>query len=123
MTTAIAALGLRAGWWIYTRRTSLADAWRRAGRGLPYRVLANKYYVDELYGAALVRPGHALANRVLWKWIDVGVIDGLLVNGSALAVAVTGAVLRLFQNGLVRFYAYAFVVGATVFVVYLSLSG
>jgi NADH-quinone oxidoreductase subunit L len=89
---------------------------------LPHRVLANKYYVDELYEASLVRPGYALSQRVLFRWIDAGLIDGLLVNGSAVAVAISGALLRLFQNGQLRFYAYAFVLGATAFVVYLSLS-
>jgi NADH-quinone oxidoreductase subunit L len=119
--TGIAVAGLLLGWWVYSRRASLADAWRRVAGGVPYRVLANKYFVDEAYDAALVRPGHIFAKRVLWRWIDVGVIDGLLVNGAALAVSVTGALLRLFQNGLVRFYAYAFMVGATAFVLYLAV--
>ncbi len=116
-----AALGLALGWWVYGRRASLADAWRRVGGGVPYRVLANKYYVDELYDAALIRPGHAFSRRVLWRWVDVGLIDGILVNGTAVAVAITGAVLRLFQNGLVRFYAWAFAAGAAAFVVYLTI--
>ena len=119
---AVAALGLLGGWWVYGRRVNLADAWRRLAGGTPYRVLANKYYVDELYDAALVRPGHALARRVLWRWVDAGLIDGLLVNGSALAVAMAGSVLRLFQNGLLRFYAYAFALGAAAFVLYLTFS-
>jgi len=55
--------------------------------------------------------------------VDAGLIDGLLVNGSALVVAITGSVLRLFQNGMVRFYAWSFTIGVTVFVLYLSFSG
>ena len=39
------------------------------------------------------------------------VIDGLLVTGSAFAVSATGSFLRLFQNGLVRFYAWSFTIG------------
>ncbi len=84
-------------------------------------MLANKYWVDEAYEAAIIRPGYALSRRVLWRWIDAGLIDGVIVNGAAMAVAVTGAVLRVFQNGLVRFYAWAFAVGATVFVLYLTI--
>ena len=116
-----AALGLALGWWVYGRRPSLAEGWRRSAGGIPHRILANKYYVDELYEAAVIRPGYALSRRILWKWVDVGVIDGLIVNGSAVAVAITGAVLRLFQNGLVRFYAWAVAFGAAVFVVYLTV--
>jgi NADH-quinone oxidoreductase subunit L len=116
-------LGLLAGYWVYGKRAQLADGFRKLGGGAVYRVLLNKYYVDEAYEAAFVRPGWRLSNRVLWRWIDVGLIDGLLVNGSAFFVAVTGSLLRLLQNGLVRFYAYVFAVGVTVFLLYLTFSG
>jgi len=118
-----AVLGLGLGYWVYSKRASLADSFRRLAGGSVYRLLLNKYYVDEIYEAVFVRPGFYFSNNVLWKWIDVGVIDMMLVNGTAFMVAVTGMVLRLFQNGLVRFYAYSFGVGVTLFVVYLSLSG
>ena len=87
-----------------------------------YRVLYNKYYVDEAYEGAFIRPGFWLSKSVLWKVVDVGVIDGLLVNGSALAVTILGSVLRLFQNGLVRFYAWSIAIGITVFVLYLTFT-
>src|SRR5690606_39582707 len=45
-------------------------------------VLYNKWYVDEIYDAAVVRPIIA-ASRGLWRWVDQGLIDGLLVNGAA----------------------------------------
>ncbi len=121
LSLGIAASGLLAGWWVYGRRPKLADVWRGLAGGIPYRMLANKYWVDEAYEAAIIRPGHVFARRVLWRWVDAGLIDGIIVNGAAMAVAVTGSVLRVFQNGLVRFYAWAFAVGATVFVLYLTI--
>ena len=45
-----------------------------------------------------------------------------LVNGSALLVSITSALLRLFQNGKLRFYAYVFALGAAAFVLYLALT-
>ena len=120
---AIAALGLGLGWWVYSRRIGVADALRRMGGGFVHRLLLNKYWVDELYAAAILKPGYALSRRVLWQWIDKGVIDGLLVNGTALVVTFTGELLRLVQNGKLRSYAYAFAVGVAVFVLYLTLSG
>jgi len=54
--------------------------------------------------------------------VDAGLIDGLLVNGSALVVYLLGSVLRLFQNGMIRFYAWTFTIGVAVFVLYLSFS-
>jgi NADH-quinone oxidoreductase subunit L len=119
---AIAGLGLALGYWVYAKRAELADRWRRMANGTPHRVLANKYYVDELYENSLIKPGYALSRKVLWRWIDCGLIDGLLVNGSAIVVAITGALLRLFQNGLIRFYAYTFAIGVTVFILYLTLT-
>ena len=78
--------------------------------------------MDEGYEAAFIRPGYALSDKVLFKTVDAGLIDGLLVNGSALLVSVVSALLRLFQNGMLRFYAYVFAAGAAAFVIYLTLS-
>ncbi|MBK8166328.1 MAG: NADH-quinone oxidoreductase subunit L [bacterium] len=116
-------LGLSLGYLVYSRRTKVADTMRGLAGGWPYRILLNKYYVDEAYDGAIIRPGFRFSRTVLWKGVDAGVIDGLLVNGSALVVAVIGSLLRLLQNGLVRFYAWSFTVGVAVFVVYLSLKG
>ena len=116
-------LGLLLGYFIYGRRISIAESLRKLGRGFPHKVLLNKYYVDEGYEAVFIRPGFKLSKTVLWKVVDAGVIDGLLVNGSALVVAVLGSVLRIFQNGNIRFYAWSFTIGVAVFVLYLSFSG
>ncbi len=119
----LALLGLLAGWWVYGKRTDIADTLRHFAGSRPYRLLANKYYVDELYDAAFIRPGHALSEKVLWKGIDTGLIDGLLVNGSALLVAIVSAVLRLLQNGMLRFYAWMLAAGTVAFMIYLTLHG
>jgi len=118
----IALLGLGLGWWVYARRIAVADAARGMAGGFFHRLFSNKYWVDELYAAVFLKPGYALSRTVLWQWIDRRVIDGLLVNGSAAMVALTGGLLRLLQNGMLRSYAYAFAVGVAVFVLYLSLS-
>jgi NADH-quinone oxidoreductase subunit L len=116
-------LGLVLGWFVYMKKTDLAESFRNMGGGWLHRVLLNKYYVDEAYEAVFLRPGYALSKNVLWKIVDNGFIDGLLVNGSALTVAIVGAVMRIFQNGLIRFYAWSFTIGVTVYVLYLSFSG
>jgi NADH-quinone oxidoreductase subunit L len=118
----IAGLGLGLGGWIYGRRVALAEKATRLAGGLPYRTLLRKYYVDEIYEAVFIKPGYWLSRRVLWRIIDVGLIDRLLVEGSALCAAIIGNLLRLLQNGLVRFYAYMFTLGAAAFILYLSLS-
>jgi NADH-quinone oxidoreductase subunit L len=77
-------------------------------------VLANKYYVDEIYDAAIVNPTVQISRNVLWRGIDAGLIDGLLVNGSsALARAFGWAGSRL-QTGTVGTYAWVLVAGVLV---------
>jgi NADH-quinone oxidoreductase subunit L len=75
-------------------------------RGTPRlrRTLANKFYVDEFYNWAFVRPLWAFA-RGLWRVVDATIIDGLFVNGVGALVAWVGALARRFQNGDVQRYA------------------
>ena len=75
------------------------------------RVLWKKWYVDEIYDAAIVRPIHWLAREVLWKTIDGRLVDGLLVNGSATASRALGWLGSRLQTGEVGFYVALFVVG------------
>ncbi|HPF71609.1 MAG TPA: hypothetical protein PLQ13_13115, partial [Candidatus Krumholzibacteria bacterium] len=116
-------IGLLLGWFVYTRRLNVAEAGRRFAGGFVHRVLENKYYVDEAYEGAFIRPGYRLSRTVLWKGVDAGLIDGVLVNGSALVVGVVASILRLFQNGMIRFYAWSITIGLAVFVLYLKFSG
>ena len=67
-------------------------------------LLLNKYYVDEIYDAAVVQPIHIISEDGLWKGVDAGVIDRA-VNGVGRAVGGSGEVLRRVQTGSVRTYA------------------
>jgi NADH-quinone oxidoreductase subunit L len=81
---------------------------RRLAERLPffYRLLFNKYWIDELYDAIVVRPVHLLAT-FLWRVVDGLIIDTVFVNGAAFTVELTGDVLRFIQTGNVRNYALA----------------
>jgi len=72
------------------------------------KVLANKWYVDELYNAVIVRPLYGLAKFCTWleKWI----IDGA-VNGVGRLVQYGGRQLRLLQSGQVGGYVLLMVIG------------
>jgi len=50
-----------------------------------HRLLFRKYYVDEVYDAAIVNPALRFSTNILWKRADAGVIDGA-VNGMGKAV-------------------------------------
>jgi NADH-quinone oxidoreductase subunit L len=101
----IALIGIGIGWTIFRKRPTLA---------MP-RILENKYYVDEIYDAALIRPIVAGSREGLWKLIDIGVIDGLL-HGIGQSVTELGRLARYMQAGFVRAYAAIILIGALILI-------
>jgi NADH-quinone oxidoreductase subunit L len=75
-----------------------------------YTVLTHKYYVDEIYDAAIVQPIRIVADEGLWKVVDMRVIDGS-VNGVAESVRGWSELLRRLQTGSVRAYAASLFLG------------
>ena len=75
------------------------------------RVLANKYYVDEIYDATVVKGTYGTARNLLWRGIDVGLIDGLMVNGTAWAARFAGWIGSQLQSGQLGTYAWVLVLG------------
>jgi NADH-quinone oxidoreductase subunit L len=102
-----ATLGLIVAWRMYAK-----DVKRGTSTGL-HKILYNKYYVDELYQAAVVNPLVWLSRNILWKAVDEGTIDGA-VNGIAYGVKEIGDGVRHVQSGNMRSYAVWVLVGAMV---------
>jgi NADH-quinone oxidoreductase subunit L len=127
-SVAIAVIGIWVARSFYFRRPAVPDL-VEAKLGVVYRVLANKYYVDELYNATFVRGTLLLAT--VFSWIDANIVDGLVnlardftvivlgygsnlfdkyvvdgaVNGLAWTAKSGSAMLRRAQTGLVQNYA------------------
>jgi NADH-quinone oxidoreductase subunit L len=76
-----------------------------------YRLVADKFRVDELYDFVLLRPVKKMA-EVSWKVVDVFTIEGIFVNGVPRAVYAVGDVLRGWQNGNLQRYATVIAIGA-----------
>ncbi len=110
----IALAGFLVAAWFYLRRRDtperLSKSFSRA-----YALLLNKYYVDEIYDAILVKPLVWLSTRVLWNAVDEGAIDGS-VNGLADGAQAVGGRLRRVESGNTRSYAAWVVVGAILFI-------
>jgi NADH-quinone oxidoreductase subunit L len=113
----VAVLGLFVAWWFYIKNPELPKRMAQKVRGL-YLLLLNKYYVDELYAATIVRPLLWLSEHVLWHVIDEEIIDGT-VNGTARVARASGAEVRKIQSGNSRSYATWVVIGAVGFTVLL----
>jgi len=104
---ALAGIGIAFYFWLRNRAAVEAITARFHGA---YTVLLHKYYVDELYDAAIVQPIKLLSTGGLWKGADAGLIDGA-VNGVGQTVRATSGVLRRAQTGSVRTYAASLFLG------------
>jgi NADH-quinone oxidoreductase subunit L len=116
VSTVIAVLGIVIAYRIWVKRRVIADRLAETYPGL-YKLLLNKYYVDELYDGVVVQPIKVVSTEGLWRGFDVKLIDGA-VNGVATIVAASATSLRRLQTGSVRTYAGSLFVGVIVILGY-----
>jgi NADH-quinone oxidoreductase subunit L len=109
VSVAVAVAGLLLAWKWYAKENGRPAAKLAASFPALYALVVDKFHVDELYDVLFVRPFVWLA-RMLWKVVDVLLIDGVL-NAGAFLVELTGDALRFLQTGNVRNYALTFLLG------------
>ncbi len=84
------------------------------------KLLENKYYVDWIDEQIIARGARCLG-RGLWQTGDRGIIDGLLINGSARVVGWVAAISRHLQSGFIYHYAFAMIIGIMALVTFFVL--
>ena len=116
--TIVALAGISAAYAMYGRPSQAPE---RAAERVPgaYRLLWNKYYVDEIYNAIVIQPYIALS-AFFWKQVDSVLIDGA-VNGVGELVRYTGSRVRRLQTGNVQVYALAMLIGAVCVIIALAI--
>jgi NADH-quinone oxidoreductase subunit L len=119
VATLLGLSGIAVAYLMYVKLPGLAESLANQWQGA-YRLSFNKWYVDELYDRAFVKPTFRLADR-LWQKVDVGVIDAA-VNGTARGVAWAGWILRLMQSGQTQHYALGMTLGAVLILTMYLLS-
>ena len=92
-------------WIIYVQRPSWPVAMTQRFK-YTYKLLINKYYVDELYILLIVRPVRWLSEMCLWKGFDIPIIDNVGVNGAPRVVGLFGRVASVIQTGFVPHYLF-----------------
>ena len=118
LSIAVALLGIFFAYMFYVRNPEIPK--NLAQRfSFPYKVLLNKYYIDELYFKVIVNPLLKFAT-FLWQFFDVKVIDGF-ANGLANTVNWFAGIGRRVQTGYVRNYALAMVFGVLLILAYFIL--
>jgi NADH-quinone oxidoreductase subunit L len=121
VSLAVALGGIFVAYYVYVLNPGSADRYAKSLGGI-YRAIANKFYVDEAYDAAIVHPLEQGSRAVLLHGIEDVVVQG----GVSAAVASTrtvGGVLRLLQSGNIRSYAVYTLLGAIVFLGVMVASG
>jgi len=119
ISVAAGAIGIGLAWLMYVASPGIPDSIASA-LGPIYRLVFNKYYVDEVYDAAVIKPMVSASRGFLWKIMDAGVIDGI-VNGAATVSRTIGGVLRLAQSGSIRSYATWVTLGCVALLVALGM--
>jgi NADH-quinone oxidoreductase subunit L len=109
VSAVVAFAGIAIAWYFFVRRPDAAAAIAERFPGIR-RLLAQKYYVDEIYDAVIVQPLRIISEEGLWKRLDVRVVDGA-VNGAGVVVTRAAAVMRRAQTGSVRVYAASLFLG------------
>ena len=114
-------LGIALAYLMYVVKPQIPDSIAGGLKGV-YTLVYNKYFVDEIYDAAVVRPLVGGSRLVLWKGADAGLIDGI-VNGIGARAKDIGGVLRLAQSGNARSYATWVAFGSVVVIFLMAMAG
>ncbi|MDG1417668.1 MAG: NADH-quinone oxidoreductase subunit L [Maricaulis sp.] len=101
--------GFIGAWWFYITKEGIG-ARIAAKRGPVWSVLYNKWYFDEAYHLIFVRGARGLGD-LLWKIVDVKIVDGLGPNGLAASTMATARRVAKAQSGYLYHYAFVMLIG------------
>ena len=105
----LAFAGIFCAWFLYMKQPQLAESLKQKLH-IPYKVLSNKYGIDELYQTVFAN-GSRKIGAFCDSFGDRLLIDGLLVNGSAKIINWFSVKVRNIQTGYLYHYAFAMIIG------------
>ena len=112
----LTASGIAAAWYLYILRPELPAKLRQRA-GVLVTVLEEKYGFDRFYDWFFAGGARKFGSG-LWRFGDVTVIDGLMVNGSARLIGWFAGVVRLVQSGFIYHYAFFMIIGVSMLLTY-----
>ena len=105
-------LGVGVAWFLYLKRPELAGEIKQRFPGI-YSLLDRKYGADD-FNDAVFAGGSRSLGRFLWRFGDIKLIDGVMVNGTAFGIGKLSGVIRRVQSGFLYHYAFAMIIGLLV---------
>jgi NADH-quinone oxidoreductase subunit L len=109
----LAVLGVVLAWFFYLKRPDIPAKLRHTFSPI-YTLLDNKYYFDQFNDWFFANGARKLGSG-LWRFGDVTIIDGLMVNGSAKLIGWFSTVARRGQTGFIYHYAFVMIIGVAAF--------
>ena len=107
---ALAILGVATAWLFYMKRPDIPAVIQQR-LSLLNRVLENKYGFDH-FNEVFFAGGSRFIGNKLWQIVDLKLIDGAIVNGTAKLIGKLSSVVRQLQSGMIYHYAFAMIIGA-----------
>ncbi|GBG14047.1 NADH-quinone oxidoreductase subunit L [Novimethylophilus kurashikiensis] len=108
----LAASGVALSYFFTMKRPDIPEAIKHRFHGI-YVILENKYGFDS-FNEKVFAGGSRWIGDKLWRYGDVQIIDGTLVNGTARLIGRLSGIIRNLQSGLIYHYAFAMIIGAFV---------
>ncbi|MBI3776684.1 MAG: NADH-quinone oxidoreductase subunit L, partial [Gammaproteobacteria bacterium] len=108
----LAVSGVFTAWVIYLKQPLIADVLQK-NFAFIYRLLDRKYYFDD-FNQKVFGDGARGVGGLLWRFGDIKIIDGGMVNGTAYAIGKLSGVIRQMQSGYLYHYAFAMIFGLCV---------
>jgi NADH-quinone oxidoreductase subunit L len=117
----LALAGAGVAWYLYIARPEMAAVVRDRA-GVLVRILEDKYGFDR-FNDWFFAGGARKVGTILWRWGDVTLIDGLMVNGTARLVGWFAGVVRWLQSGYIYHYAFVMIIGVSVLLTWFVFFG
>jgi len=117
MSVLAALLGFGLAWQLYYRNPQLPEKIAASMQGA-YQAIVHKYYVDEFYGALIVKPLIEGSTKILWQGVDRNIIDAA-VNEAGDGARHVSDEARHMQSGNLRSYAGWIAAGAAVVIAFM----
>jgi NADH-quinone oxidoreductase subunit L len=108
--------GIATAWFLYILRPELPARLRQRA-GVLVTILEEKYGFDR-FNDWFFAGGARKFGSGLWRFGDVTVIDGIMVNGSAKLVGWFAGVVRWIQSGFIYHYAFSMIIGVSLLLTY-----
>ncbi len=119
LTPVLVVTSIPVSYYLFIKNKNLSDTIVKINQPL-YKFLFNKWYFDELYEYAFIKPSKKIG-LFLWKFFDVKIIDGFGPDGISALIKKLSIKANKFQSGYIYQYAFVMLLGFSAFLTYLII--